>query len=126
MLDFGLVFVRRLVVFFCFGDKREIDHMDMNKLNNRRSNLRICDRSENQRNHRLQANNTSGYKGVYFDKQANKWKAQIQHHGRNNHLGLFLTPEEAGHAYDTKARELFGEYGRYNFPRDGERSARDV
>ena len=118
--------LHRLVMGLDFGDEREIDHIDMNKLNNRRSNLRICEHVENMRNQKLQANNTSGYKGVCFDKKANKWCARINHQGRRIYLGYYLTPEEAAHAYDAKARELFGEYARYNFPLPGERSARDV
>jgi hypothetical protein len=118
--------LHRLIMGLDFGDKREIDHIDMNKLNNRRSNLRICDTAENGRNKKLRVDNTSGFKGVCFNKRANKWCASIRHQGRSIHIGLFSTPEDAAQAYDTKARELFGSYGRFNFPLAGERSARDI
>ena len=118
--------IHRMAMGLSFGDKVDVDHIDGNKLNNHRRNLRICDTSENCQNQKLQKNNTSGYKGVYFDKKANKWKSQIKHHGRNIHIGYYFTPEEAAQAYDVKARELHGEFGTYNFPLAGERSARDI
>jgi hypothetical protein len=118
--------IHRMAMNLSFGDKVDVDHIDGNKLNNHRRNLRICDRSENLSNRGFQKNNTSGYKGVCFDKRANKWMSQIQHQGRKIHIGYYFTPEEAAHAYDAKARELHGEFGTYNFPLAGERSARDI
>lgn len=55
----------------------QIDHIDRNKRDNRKVNLRICSSSENKVNQNLNATNTSGYKGVYWDKKSKKWRTQI-------------------------------------------------
>jgi hypothetical protein len=54
-----------------------VDHINNNKIDNRRSNLRVCNQSENLRNRGLQKNNTSGIKGLSYCKQYNSWKATI-------------------------------------------------
>ena len=93
-----------------------VDHIDRNKLNNHLSNLRWCTREENQHNRSKQKKDTTSvYKGVYFDKKANKWRAQIKHNGQQIHIGYFLDESEAGRAYDRKANELFGEFANLNF-----------
>lgn len=90
-----------------------VDHVDGNGLNNQRStNLRIATGSQNGMNRRKQNNNTSGFKGVGWHKQCEKFTATIAINGRNKHLGLFSTAEEASKVYETKAKELFGEFYR--------------
>jgi hypothetical protein len=89
-----------------------IDHIDGNPTNNRLDNLREASHTENSRNRRIQSRNTSGFKGVYWNKAARKWHAQIHTDGRNKHLGLFVTAEEAYAAYCTAAKELHGEFAR--------------
>ena len=59
-------------------------------------------------------NNTSGYKGVYFNKKANKWMSYIRYNNKLINLGLFVNPIDAAIAYNNKALELFGEYARLN------------
>lgn len=76
-----------------------LDHIDRNKLNNQLSNLRIADRSTQRRNTGLQKNNTSGLKGVSFDKQTGKWEAGIYAEGKRQYLGRFTTKEEASATY---------------------------
>lgn len=100
----------------------EVDHIDGNPLNNRRSNLRPATHAQNNRNRRGWS--ASGYKGVYWDKQRRKWQARIQHNDRMQHLGYFNSRIEAARAYDDAARDLFGPYAALNFPRPGENSAR--
>ena len=92
-----------------------VDHKDRNCLNNHLSNLRWCTRKENQHNRSKNKNGTSVYKGVYFDKKANKWRAKIKHNGRSIHIGLFTDEADAGRAYDRKANELFREFAVLNF-----------
>lgn len=91
----------------------QIDHIDGNKQNNNPNNLRIATNQENQRNVKIQKNNTSGFKGVTYEKNRNKWKASISNGSRRINLGRFNSPEEAHVAYKNKAFELFGEFARY-------------
>jgi hypothetical protein len=95
-----------------------VDHADGNPLNNQRSNLRIATPGQNAWNAcKRRDARTSTHKGVHWRARSNKWVAQIQHAGQKRHLGYFLTEEAAARAYDTAARELFGEFARLNFPK---------
>jgi hypothetical protein len=88
--------------------KKCVDHIDNNKLNNNLNNLRYATQTENQQNRQIGKNNTSGYKGVYFNKQTNKWRALIQIDGNKKHLGYFDTIDEAIKVRQLKANEIFG------------------
>lgn len=90
----------------------ETDHIDGNKLNNQRSNLRMATPSQNQWNTNKRINNTSGFKGVSWHKGTKKWQAKINFKGKRKYLGLFDTPEAASQAYESKAKELFAEFYR--------------
>jgi len=97
--------------------ERVVDHIDGNPLNNSLENLRIATKKENAQNKKLlSSKNTSGYKGVYFDKGIKKYRAQITAHNVHYHLGSHACPKQAAKAYDKKARELFGEFAKVNFP----------
>lgn len=102
----------------------QVDHVDLNGLNNLRSNLRPATIAQNNRNVGLLKNNTSGFKGVSWETRSKRWKAAIAVDRRKKYLGLFRSPEDAAQAYDAAARTLFGEFARFNFPLPGERSAR--
>lgn len=91
-----------------------VDHIDGNQLNNCRKNLRICSRTQNVRNSELSKNNTSGYKGVSFDKARQKWQAKITVCRKPIYLGRYDTVQEAADAYDEAALMYFGEYARTN------------
>jgi len=91
------------------------DHIDGNKLNNQKSNLRICTHTENIQNSKRNSGNVSGYKGVSQDKARGRWRAYIKSNKRMIHLGYFLTAEDAAHAYDEAARKYHGEFARTNF-----------
>lgn len=96
----------------------DIDHKDHSGLNNQKYNLRRATGAQNCRNVRLYSSNTSGYKGVSAHKTVTKpvqWKAQIRFNLKHIYLGLFPTAKQAALAYDTKARELFGEFAHTNF-----------
>lgn len=82
---------------------KEVDHLNGDGLDNRRANLRVCDRSINLRNRvRLNDNNTSGATGVTFEKTKKKWRAQAKRSGKHIFLGLFEAFEDA-----VKARASF-------------------
>jgi len=87
-----------------------VDHIDGNGLNNTRANLRLATKAQNAANRGKQSNNTSGFKGVYWNKHAGKWSAQIQVNGTSKHLGYYISKEAAYAAYCEAAEEYFGEF----------------
>jgi hypothetical protein len=89
-----------------------IDHIDGNGLNNKKSNLRIVNNAQNQMNQSMRSNNRSGFKGVSFASGSKKWKAQIEHNGSVEYLGLFQSAQLASAAYEAAAAELHGEFRR--------------
>lgn len=91
-----------------------IDHISRNKLDNRKCNLRYGTHQQNTFNSGVSRNNTTGYKGVYFDKSRNKFAAEITCSRKKYYIGRFQTAEEAAKAYNQKAIELFGEYAFLN------------
>lgn len=91
-----------------------VDHIDGDKLNNRRANLRACTPKQSARN--TCARGRSGYKGVSHFAPTNKWRARIRVDGETHYLGHYASAEDAAHAYDAAARRLHGEYARLNFP----------
>lgn len=90
----------------------KVDHIDTDSLNNRRANLRLATISQNNANRKRPKNNTSGYKGVYWDKKSEKWAAMISVDGRLRRLGSFDDPKDAYEAYCTAAKEYHGEFAR--------------
>ena len=91
-------------------DGKYIDHINGNKRDNRRENLRICNKSENNRNVGKKPNNKSGFKGVSWQKEAGKWRAQIQVDGKSKHLGLFDDPQIAYQSYCRAATKYHGNF----------------
>lgn len=92
---------------------KEIDHINHNKLDNQKSNLRICSHQENLRNQKIRIDNSTGFKGVCYRYNLSKtrpWQARIFFNGKDNHLGLFATKEEAVFTYSTFAIKYFKEY----------------
>ena len=94
----------------------EIDHISGNKLDNRKSNLRICTHQENLFNQRIRSTNKTGFSGVAWHDGAQKHEAYVHCGGKKHYLGLFEKAEDAAMARDGKARELFGEFANLNFP----------
>lgn len=92
----------------------EVDHKNLRRYDNRKANLRICSRSENAHNKALNKNNSSGVKGVWWDKRNNKWKAEIKINNKRYALGYFENIQEAADKYDEVAMLYFGEFARPN------------
>lgn len=86
------------------------DHENRNPLDNTRKNLRVANHSQNNFNADVPKNNTSGVKGVYWDKTKEKWSAQIGVNGKRKKLGSFSAMEEAVKARHDAEIEYFGEY----------------
>lgn len=90
----------------------QVDHFSGDGLDNRRSNLRLATASENGCNRGRNANNRSGYKGVWWAKDASKWQALITAGGRREYLGLFDSAEAAHEAYRRASERLHGDFSR--------------
>lgn len=90
----------------------QIDHINHNGLDNRKSNLRICTPSQNAMNAKNRKINEVGYRGVCIDKTRThiKWIARLGINGKRLYLGRHNSPEEAAIAYKSKAKELFGDF----------------
>lgn len=91
----------------------EVDHIDGDGLNNQRCNLRHATRTQNKTNTGKYRNNKSGFKGVYWDPRANKWRAQIRANGKKYCLGLFTEAEDAHAAYCAASDAHHGAFGRH-------------
>lgn len=98
-----------------FG-KNQCDHINGHKIDYRKSNLREVTPQQNQWNQgkRLPATSTSKYKGVYWSKGHNSWRAQIRIDGNKIHLGSGKTQESAAMKYNEAAKKHFGQYARLN------------
>jgi hypothetical protein len=88
------------------------DHINGNTLDNRKANLRMCNRWENARNRRVHKNSKHGFKGVHA--AGNRFQAVIRVDRKLMHLGTFKTAGEAALKYNEAARELFGDFCRLN------------
>ena len=91
-------------------NKKCVDHIDCNKFNNTISNLRWASTQENSFNSSLSSKNTSGIKGVCWEKQYNRWKVRLMINNKSIHLGYFDDINDAKLARQKKAVELFGEF----------------
>lgn len=112
MIDGKRAALHRLVLGSPVGE--DVDHINGDRLDNRKNNLRICSRAQNNFNRGLTDKNRTGYKGVYYHKAAKKFAARIQFMRKSYHLGLFNSKLDAADAYDKAAYKYFGEFARLN------------
>lgn len=113
-IDGRAYLVHRVAYFLHTGEQppRFLDHKDGDALNNRFPNLRPATRRQNNRNKGIYANNSTGYRGVVYCRESGKYRARIGLGGKKKTIGRFTTPEEASRAYETFARDNFGEFYR--------------
>lgn len=102
------VILHRLIMDY--PEDMMIDHINHNRLDNRKSNLRICTQQQNNMNRTMNSNNTSGIAGVSWHKGNRKWGAKIQVAGKQIYLGYYQTKEQAVEARRRAELEYFGEY----------------
>jgi len=108
-----LIYVHRLLLGLKYDDKQMVDHIDGNPLNNQRSNLRLCDSSQNGANRTKSS--TTLYKGVFKNSKGNYY-VRIGYQNKALYLGSYVDPKIAAMVYDKKAIELFGSFANLNFP----------
>jgi len=90
----------------------DVDHRNGDGLYNRRDNIRLATSSQNHCNRSISKANTSGFKGVSWDRQKGRWQARIKLRGQQTWLGYFDTAEDAHKAYAAAATKLHGDFAR--------------
>lgn len=108
-LDMKIYRAHRLAWMYVHGrwPAQWLDHINGVKNDNRIDNLREASKKQNAENTTKQKRNTSGYKGVTWDRFTGNWKAQICHNGKHHNLGRFTYVEDAKNAYLAAANSLF-------------------
>lgn len=96
-----------------YWPKNQIDHIDGDRSNNRIENLREATNQENRINTGKRSNNKSGYKGVWWSKQKNRWVSEVKKGRIRKHLGYFVCPYAAHEAYKAASEELHGEFAHH-------------
>lgn len=119
------IYAHRLAWFLHYGEDPTllIDHIDGNPSNNTIDNLRLVTNQQNIWNRRKLKSFSSSFKGVSLSNHLRKgvalskrWRASIMYQGKQIHIGYFENEKDAALAYDTRAKELYGEYAKLNFP----------
>jgi len=95
-------------------NKKYVDHIDRNRLNNKLSNLRWVTHSENSLNVRYESIGSSKYKGVSWSKDRKKWVSNISINSKQTFIGSFDSELEAAFSYNEKAKEVQGEFAYIN------------
>lgn len=92
----------------------QVDHVNWDRLDNRRSNLRQTNSIGNAANRKPGARNMSGFKGVSWNKGRKRWAAVVQHLGRIKWIGMFDSKADAAFAYNMEAKRIWGDYAYLN------------
>ena len=111
---FSNLFAHRLAWLYVYGEwpAAELDHINGDPLDNRIANLRLADRQKNMRNQKIRVNNTSGVKGVSYDKKSSRWYAYINVSKRMIPLGMFDLKDDAVRVRLAAEKRIFGEFMR--------------
>lgn len=110
----GRLAMHRLILGLAKGDPREGDHVHHVTTDNRRSELRIASSGQNKWNARQQRHGKSPFKGVSYDQERKKYRAQIKLGGHRKMIGRFATERDAAAAYNAAASQAFGEFAYLN------------
>lgn len=109
-------FMHRQIMGLRIGDKQQVDHINGDGLDNRRSNLRLASARQNMSNRRKLTVGLSAYKGVNPRGPVGPYRARIRVNGRLIHIGQYAVETDAARAYDCAATHYFGEFALLNFP----------
>jgi hypothetical protein len=104
----------RLAILYMTGSwpVHMVDHKNGITDDDRWDNLRMATNAQNQYNSKLRSDNTSGFRGVSFDKNHNRWRVTIRVDGKERYIGRFATREEGAMAYGKESERLHGEFAR--------------
>ena len=122
------ILMHRQIMELSFGDNKCVDHINGNRLDNQKSNLRVCSHTENLHNSKISKRNKSHAKGVFhlhIEYETKKgisrkdyWRASIMVNKKNIHLGCFPDTKEgfkqAKNAYNDAAKKYYGEFAYLN------------
>jgi hypothetical protein len=113
-IDRSVYFSHNLAVFYMTGQwaPEEVDHKDCDRANDRWINLRPCTQQQNSLNRSIRSDNTSGFKGVSWNKRGQSWQARVGFKKREISLGHHRTPEAAAEAVRIARLRLHGEFAR--------------
>ncbi|ARP90310.1 hypothetical protein CAL14_08440 [Bordetella genomosp. 9] len=113
-IDGVLYQAHRLAWFYVTGEwpTSLLDHIDLNRANNRWTNLRTASPSQNSANSPMRRHNSTGFKGVTLNRKVGKYRARITVEHREHHLGFFDTASQAYEAYRNASLKFHGEFGR--------------
>lgn len=113
-INYKLCMAHRVVWAIVHGQwpDEDVDHINGDRADNRISNLRAANRTQNNMNSGRRSDNTSGYRGVYFSKQQGQWHARVHFNRKAVHVGFFDTAEAAHIAYCEAAKKYHGEFVR--------------
>jgi len=107
-----VIYLHRLIMDAPIG--KCVDHINGDRTDNRKSNLRICTQAQNLYNSTAQSTSTSKFKGVSWKSDKRKWRASIKINGKCFHLGYFNDEVSAAKVYNERAIKEFGEYAYLN------------
>lgn len=93
----------------------EVDHINRDRLDNRKRNLRLCSHGENQRNGSIRRDNTSGYVGVTYHRPRGTWQARLRFSGKRVTIGYFSSPTDAAKARDAYIDSIKDEFATRSF-----------
>lgn len=111
------VYMHRIILKSNLKNGLVSDHINGNRLDNQKNNLRVCSPKQNTINSRKQIGCVSKYKGVRYDtsmKRRKRWMACFKHNTKSVTIGRFYTEEGAADAYNQKAKEIWGGYAKLN------------
>lgn len=105
-----IFYMHRVIMDVAWDNDLVVDHINGDKLDNRRSNLRMATRSQNAQNRpaSYHPNKTSKYKGVGWITHMGKWRTRIQIEGKRQTIGFYENEDDAALAYNETARKLYG------------------
>ncbi|MEM5811007.1 MAG: hypothetical protein QXP66_03845 [Candidatus Aenigmatarchaeota archaeon] len=110
------ILMHRLILNIIDNKEKLVDHINFNGLDNRRKNIRICNRSQNAVYRKICKRNKSGYKGVVFEKRSKKnpWVVYYRYKGKSYNGGCYKTKEEAAKVYNKIVKNLHKDFAYFN------------